>query len=142
MEASATAKASPKAASKAASQKPESNEDDIALLRRHGAATAASPAARNRVAAPGPGTHTIGKHDEILTRPVNVRTVFGRSQRFRREPPFLPGLAPEHPGPGSYEHASKICLGQYHEGGRRSHKTAPKWTIARRPPMEFAKTYN
>merc|ERR1711907_574886 len=88
-------------------------EYDVEALRRHGGATLASPAAANRVAPPGPGTHDIGAKDLKLTRPNNANTKFAKTDRFKHIGPVLPGIDTGVPGPGSYEADSKICLGKY-----------------------------
>merc|ERR1719424_420966 len=100
----------------------------------------ASPAAKNRVAPPGPGTHDVGLKDMLLTRPNNVRQVFSKTDRFKHNGPILPGIDTGVPGPGSYEAHDKLCMGQYRVGAGRRARTTPRWSLRQKVPLEIAKT--
>eukprot|EP00928_Gymnodinium_smaydae_P066960 TRINITY_DN49906_c0_g1_i1.p2 TRINITY_DN49906_c0_g1~~TRINITY_DN49906_c0_g1_i1.p2 ORF type:complete len:156 (-),score=28.34 TRINITY_DN49906_c0_g1_i1:107-574(-) len=111
---------------------------EVLQSRRHGAATAASPAAMHRIPAPGPGAYDVGKRDVAHTKETNARVLFGRQERFKHAPPFLPGHADRAQiGPGHYSAEQTICLGKYRTGSMQS---SPRWPIPRRRPLEFAKT--
>mmetsp|Transcript_10872 Transcript_10872/g.17958 ORF Transcript_10872/g.17958 Transcript_10872/m.17958 type:complete len:135 (-) Transcript_10872:179-583(-) len=107
-------------------------------LRKHGGVTASSPAGRNRIAAPGVGAYDIGEKDAKLTRPVNARTVFSKTERFKENDlPGINGGTTEKVGPGAYSAGDVLSLGKYMIGPMRSQ---PKWTLRRKIPFELAKT--
>merc|ERR1719160_1117326 len=90
-------------------------------LRRHGGASMCSPAAKNRVATPGPGTHTVGDKDMRLLRPAAAKWSFSKTDRFKHIGPALPGTDTGFPGPDAYDGFNKICLANYQFGhGKRA----------------------
>merc|ERR1719387_2218397 len=95
-----------------------------------------SPAARNRIAPPGPGANDYHDKDMALTREKAARPVFSKSERFKKSPPYLPGVDTGAPGPGAYEVAERLSLGQYKVGKTRQ---TPRWTLRRKIPLELAK---
>uniref|UniRef100_A0A7S3U0C7 Uncharacterized protein n=1 Tax=Strombidinopsis acuminata TaxID=141414 RepID=A0A7S3U0C7_9SPIT len=106
-------------------------------MMRHGAATEASPATRHRINVPGPGTYNNGKKDEALVKVNNVRSAWSTRPRFLKEGAFF-NASEEYnvPGPGSYLVDKKRTMGQYKVGREPA---TPRWTMRRRPPLEFAK---
>ncbi|CAE8739138.1 unnamed protein product [Polarella glacialis] len=115
----------------------ESGPTRMQLLCQHGAVTAASPAARNRVIVPGPGYYTIDPKAEDLLRPANVRVTIALTPRFKKEGAlFNPGVEMKGPGPAAYD-VNCQSLGRYKVGKAASQ---PKWTIPKKPITEFAKT--
>eukprot|EP00747_Dinoflagellata_sp_TGD_P181055 gnl/TRDRNA2_/TRDRNA2_34505_c0_seq1.p1 gnl/TRDRNA2_/TRDRNA2_34505_c0~~gnl/TRDRNA2_/TRDRNA2_34505_c0_seq1.p1 ORF type:complete len:135 (+),score=20.10 gnl/TRDRNA2_/TRDRNA2_34505_c0_seq1:82-486(+) len=108
---------------------------EIQQLRYHGAAAAASPAAEHLCAPPGPGAYEVGKRDEALIKESCARTKFAKKPRFKKEPPYLPFVHADTPGPGAYKASEQMSLGVYKVNGTRP----PAWKMQRRIPLELAK---
>mmetsp|Transcript_39118 Transcript_39118/g.72918 ORF Transcript_39118/g.72918 Transcript_39118/m.72918 type:complete len:149 (+) Transcript_39118:38-484(+) len=108
-------------------------------LCQHGAVAAASPAAINRCAVPGPGTYTTTSRTEEMIKPVNCRVLMSRRPRFQKEGAlFNPGIEAKVPGPGTYDADKILSLGSCKVS---KEKDPPKWTMAKKSIMEFAKTH-
>mmetsp|Transcript_33094 Transcript_33094/g.69186 ORF Transcript_33094/g.69186 Transcript_33094/m.69186 type:complete len:144 (+) Transcript_33094:65-496(+) len=108
-------------------------------LCQHGAVAAASPAALNRVAVPGPGSYTTTPRTEEITKPVNCRVLMGRRPRFQKEGAlFNAGIESNFPGPGAYDADKIMSLGRCKVS---KEKDPPRWTMAKKSIMEFAKTH-
>ncbi|CAE7229132.1 unnamed protein product [Symbiodinium pilosum] len=84
-------------------------------------------------------TYSTTPRTEEIIKPVNCRVLMGRRPRFLKEGAlFNAGVEAKVPGPGTYDADKIISLGRCKVS---KEKDPPRWTMAKKSIMEFAKTH-